>query len=166
MEEIKNSYYESFRKINFIERFERIRESFNDFDNRMTKLDNKEVKRIFNEQGYNVKVFSPGQDFYYEEFFGDFKLHFEITKKGGIIQNRIDVYFKGEVPEKLDTNFYFLYRVLIKNMNLEISTPICYSCIEDFEQILKEYLSIYEDFKQEFNGLLKEKGILSFLGVK
>lgn len=150
MKEIKELYNESFRKINFVERFERIREKYGDFENRMTKLDNKEVKRIFTEQGYKVKIFSPGQDFYFEDFFGDFKFHFEITKKGGIIQCRIDVYFKGEIPEKMHTNLYFIYRVLLENMNLEIAPPICYKNIDDFEDILKELLSIYKDFKYGF----------------
>lgn len=159
MEEIKEVYYESFRKINFIERYERIREKFKDFENRMTKLDNKEVKHIFKEQGYKAKIFSPGQDFYFEEFYKDIKFHFEITKKGGVIQSRIDIYINGKIPEKLDTNLVFIYRVLLNNMNLELAPPICYTCFESFEEILIEFLSIYEDFKTEFLKQVNEQGI-------
>lgn len=49
MEEIEGIYYELFSKINFIERFEKIWKSFNDFENWMIKLDNREVKWVFNE---------------------------------------------------------------------------------------------------------------------
>lgn len=159
MEEIKELYYESFRKINFVERFERFLEKYRDFEYRMTKLDNKEVKRVFAERGYKVKIFTPGQDFYFEEFFGDYKFHFEVTKKGGIIQSRIDLYFRGEKPDKIDTNLYFLYRLLINDMNLEIAPPICFTSIEEFEQILIELLSIYKDFKVEFLSQIEGNGL-------
>lgn len=157
MEEIEGIYYESFSKINFIERFEKIRKSFNDFENRMTKLDNREVKRVFNEQGYKVKIFSPGQEFYFDVFLDDYKFYFEINKKHGIILCRIEV-FKKEIKIAEYTPLHFIYRVLINDMDLLLD-PICYTSLDDFEAILKEFLSMYEDFKAEFLKQVGEKGI-------
>jgi hypothetical protein len=154
MEKLKEIYYESFRKIHFLERYEKLSKTFQNFDKRMSNLDNKVVKAFFKNLGYQVKIFSPGQDFYFDESNGDFKFYFEINKKGGTLLGRIDVYYQNTLP-KMHTTFHFIYRVLLEKMDIELF-PICYTNEHEFEAILKEFLSIYEDFKLEFLKQMKE----------
>ena len=149
MEEIKKTVFDSYRDISFIERYEYLINEYSSyFDNRMSKLDNKEVKRIFTERGYKAKMFSPGQYFYFEETFQNKKFVFEVDKRKGIFICKIDIYYDFiKVTEY--TPFHFVYKLLVDDMNLDVPV-LCYSNVIDFEDLLIKSLHIYEDFRDEF----------------
>lgn len=146
--------YRAFDNINFSERYKTIFKKYNDFENMMTRMDKSKNIATFKELGYDFKIFSPGQYYNFEEQIEDvrFKLSLRINK--GFITEYIYLYIDNEKVNISHNNFAFLYRHLIKNMEAE-STALVFKDFNELKSVLKELLSIYEDFKVEFLKQMK-----------
>lgn len=146
--------FRAYRNIDYINRFEGLYNRHDDFDNRMKKIENNIVKRIFNNFGFKVEILQPGRDFEFYEQLGEIGFVFSLNIKGGTIVQYTYVYNKNEKVESPE-NIYFIYRYLIDNLDLELH-PIVYKNEHNFKEILGELLSIYSDFKFEFMRLVNE----------
>jgi hypothetical protein len=138
----------SFQFIDFVNRYQKIMENHSDFENRMQKVDKKEILKVLKELGYTFKVFSPGQDFYIEDFVAEYKFVFSFKCKSAIMENYIYVYYKGE-KILYEENFAFIFRYLLKDINAQTTAPK-FKTYNEFKEIIQKLLKIYEDFKAEF----------------
>lgn len=59
---LEKNYYESFKNIDFINRYKKIMDEHNhSLDNILSRMDKSIIKKTFKEIGYNFKISSPGQ---------------------------------------------------------------------------------------------------------
>ena len=144
----------SYNSINFTERYRKIMEQYNDFNNRMHKVDKNEILKTLKHLGYNFKIFSPGQECYLEESISNFKYDFSFNSKNGIMQIYISIYFNN-IKVKYQENFAFIYRALMGDMNLNTTAPK-FKTYDEFKEIINSLLKIYEDFKNEFLKRMNE----------
>lgn len=156
----EETYYKSFRNIDFIERYKSIMDSNNlPLDKILTRMDKSIIKKTFKEIGYDFKISSPGQFYVFYETIGNysFKVSFQII--GGIVIIYIYIYINHEYIKVANNNLTFLYRYLLNNMNLVTNQPKFIN-YEELKIILINILNIYEDFKKEFLKLLKKENLL------
>lgn len=139
----------SFRCIDFTNRYKKTMENHSDFENRMQKIDKKEILKALKELGYTFKVFSPGQDFYIEDVVLHFKFIFSFKAKNAIMENYIHVYMDEKKIPFLYPNLAFVYRFLVGDMTTSVKAQN-FKNYEEFKTIISTLLNIYEDFKSEF----------------
>jgi len=90
---IEKIYYESFKNIDFVNRYKKIMDAHkHPLDFILSKMDKSTVRKIFKEVGYDFKISSPGQFYVFFETIKDysFKISFQIS--GGIIGIYIYIY--------------------------------------------------------------------------
>jgi hypothetical protein len=148
--ELENKYYQSFRKIDFIDKFKKIMDTHNHpLDAILKRMDKPIIKNSFKELGYNFKLSSPGQFYIFYETVGDysFKVSFQIS--GGIVYVYIYIYIQNEYIKIDYNNLGFLYRHLIGNMEEVINAPT-FIDYNELKNIIKVIMTIYEEFKSEF----------------
>lgn len=140
---------ESFKAIRIVDRYVKLSENHNDFNNLMKRMDKRANLDVLKKLGYTFKIFTPGQHYNFEESFKHYKIVFSCQISGGIIAPYIYVYANGhQIPFKYP-HFGFISRFLMGNMEAKITASV-FGDLEEFEEIMKELLSIYEDFKTEF----------------
>ncbi len=139
---LESSIYES---INFISRYHNLYSKYNNWDSRVSKIDKKEVQSILGIYNYSFKYIDG--TYYFKEFIESFIFHVGIQVKGGvpiltinIEKDNIFFPFKGG-------NITRAYKLL---NNLETALIVTFINYEQLGEIIKEYLSIYEDFKIMF----------------
>jgi len=152
--EFNKTAIQIFLSINFSERFKMLSEKYNDFENRLNKVDKKEVQTILSKLNYTFK-YTEGH-FVLKETFDDDYIHLALSLKGGVFSPRLTIFQDRAFWKISSGNFVSIYRSLKQNINAQIMMPI-FSTYEEFEQIAKEVLGIYEDFKQEFISLIERK---------
>jgi hypothetical protein len=139
---------DSYRSIDFAIRYKKLMNEHNDFQNRLQKVEKKEVLAVLKNLGYNFKVFSPGQDFYIENVTGEYKFIFSFKCKSAIMENYIFVYYNN-AKIIYEENLAFIFRALMGDMNTSTTAPK-FRDYEEFQKIITLILQIYEDFKTEF----------------
>jgi hypothetical protein len=92
-EKIAEIAYQAYKNINFINDYKPTFLKYNfPLDDVMSKMDKKENLKILKELGYSFKIFTPGQQYNYEEVFSNIKLILSSKISGGIINNYIYIY--------------------------------------------------------------------------
>lgn len=136
-------------KIHLIERYKVICEKHNDFQNRLDKTNKKQLLSIFKNLYPSVKY--EGLDKLYSIFFNvnEFKIIFCSKLHNGIVEPFFYI-GKGDNEHIFYNRFDFICVDLDENFDRKICNIPKYSSEEELEQILKELLNIYEDFKIEF----------------
>lgn len=139
----------SLDKINFSNRYKELSKQFNEsnYDKLEKKTDKKKIMNIFKNMGYGFKYY-PGGDFNLVEQINSFSFQLLFIVKRGFITNYLNVFIDDKKINK-QYNFGFIYRSLVGDMNAIITTPKFIDYAE-FEEIAKNIISIYEDFKIEF----------------
>jgi phosphoserine phosphatase len=145
LEKIENTY----RSIDFENRYKKLMAEHNDFNNRLQKIEKKEILAVLKGLGYSFKVFSPGQDFYVENITEKYKFIFSFKCKNAIMENYIYVYRDNQKLPYSNPNLAFTYKHIVGNIIVPVNAQN-FKDYKEFEEIIKEILSIYEDFKVEF----------------
>ena len=157
---IEKIYYESFKNIDFINKYKKIMDTHNhSLEDILSRMDKSIIKKTFKEIGYDFKISSPGQFYVMFETVSNvsFKISFQIS--GGIIATYIHIYVGDNYIDIDNNKLGFLYRYLLNSMNLQINNPTFLDYFE-LKIILSDVLDIYEDFKKEFLKLMKEENLL------
>lgn len=135
-----------FEKIDFVNRYQKICEQHNDFDNRMTGSNKKLYSQILDKMGISYTYSSKDKTFKTNFNFKEHALDLVISLHGGHIQTHLNYLKNGEwllfdrfdgYAEKLSTSF-----------NREIFNIPKYTSEDELEIILKDIFSIYEDLKE------------------
>lgn len=136
-----------FRRVDFVDRYRKICEDHNDFDNSMSGNQRKVYSEILQKIDESVVYISKDKAFLSVYSFGDFKLELLLTLHNGLVEVHLN-YLKGEewlmynrldgYAEELDSSF-----------NRELHNIPKYSSESELEEILIEIFSIYEDIKRE-----------------
>ncbi|MEE9379015.1 MAG: hypothetical protein V3V33_13365 [Candidatus Lokiarchaeia archaeon] len=136
-----------FKKINFVDRYQKIYEKYNDFDNRLSTSNKKmylEKIKIFDR---SVIYHSKDKMFQVNFKYKSYSLNLGLSLHHGIVEARL-FYIKDE--EWLIYNrFDFICEKLLNGFREKYNIPK-YRSEEELEDILKEIFSIYEDLKKEF----------------
>jgi hypothetical protein len=147
-ENLKGIIETTYRRVNFVSRYKETMVKHNDFENRMRKVEKKEILNILKDLGYFFKVFSPGRDFYIENEVSNFRFVFSFNCKDGIMTNCIFNYQNGK-KITFEENLGFVYRYLLDDMELPINAQK-FKNYTEFKEIISSLLRIYEDFQVEF----------------
>ncbi len=136
-----------FRRIDFVNRYKKICEDHNDFDNSMSGNQRKVYSEILQKIDESTVYLSKDKSFKSSFSFGEFTLELVLTLHSGHVQVHLN-YLKGEewlmynrldgYAEELDSSF-----------NRELHNIPKYASESELEEILKEIFSIYEDIKRE-----------------
>lgn len=145
MNELNDSAKHIYQNINLIERYNKLAIKFNDWDNRIIKVDKNRILQILKNYHYPFKYLD--KDFYFTEKVHDFVFHIALQVKGGVGNVVINV--------KKDNEFYDFQSGNIGRVNklilgLETGSLILYSNYDQLSEIIESFLLIYEDFKAEF----------------
>lgn len=146
---MNNKEYEIYKKISFIERYEKLSVKFhseNEF-----KYSNEEVIKIIAKIGYSILYVKKYNFFKFEEKIENYKFYFHFSLKYGLAELII-----GTTNLKTDIfitggsfgNLYEDVKYFETKKELKVYKP-SFKNYQDLEEILKEAFSIYEDFKTE-----------------
>jgi hypothetical protein len=126
-------------------------ERHSDFKNRLKEYDRNRIVDFYEQGGLKVS-FVKGEGFFKVlETIGEFRVQFNTIPENGFLQFVLDIK-KGNTKYNLSWGVWeAITRELLK---VEAGKP-SFTSYEERQEILKEALSIYEDFKQE---LLKMQG--------
>lgn len=153
---LEKIYYESFRNIDFINRYKKIMDAHNHpLDDILARMEKTIIKNTFKEIGYDFKISSPGQFYEFYETINDYSFKISIKISGGMITTYIYIYVYGDIVKIDYTNFAFIYRILKNNME-EVTNAPKFKNFNELLIILKDLISIYENFKIEFLKLIRE----------
>ncbi len=137
-----------FRKINFVDRYQKICEEHNNFENSMSGSNKKKYLEILNSIDDTVIYSSKDRTFKYSFKYKNYVLDLILTMHGGLVEAHFN-YLKDD--EWIMYNRFDGYaQILSSNFLREIYNIPKYSSYEELEKILKEIFSIYEDLKNEF----------------
>lgn len=148
-ERIIKTIIESLETIDFIKKYSSVFIKHNDFDNMMTKMNKSENLKTLRSLGYPFKIFSPGQYYNIEETFSNirFDLNFKINR--GFITSYIYLYINNEKVPFKHSNFTFIYRFLLNDMDAKTTAPK-FKDLEELKDIIAALLNIYVDFRDDF----------------
>src|SRR5690606_4862893 len=105
----------------------------------------------FRNLGYNnFVVKKPGKEFIYRESNGPIEFVISFNINGGIVLPYLYVYVEGEKVPYEYPSFVFTYKYLINDFNSSLNPSTVYTSYSDFEEIVKEVMNLYEDFKENF----------------
>lgn len=138
-----------YNKINFVQRYQKICEKYNDFENRLRDNKPEIYSNIIKKFGYKASYYK-GETFYrIEENVENIIFGIQFTLKHGIVEIMLDTKFKNQwcVP---DGRIDFMCKEIDENFDREKYNLPKYKSYEELEEILIGIFSIYEDFKLEF----------------
>jgi hypothetical protein len=166
IEKVIELVYNSYKNINFIERYSNIFPKYLfEIDSLMKKMDKKENLKILAAFGYVFKILTPGQYYNYEETFGNIKLILTFQISGGVITPYIFIFLDEiniDYKYNFSQNLGFIYKKMTNNYEQTVNA-FCFRNFDDFKNAVSDIISIYEDFKKEFLKLLKENDLLEKL---
>lgn len=154
--ELTRENYDLLKKIRFDVRYKELSKK-NQFEITFENYSNDEVIKIINNLGYKSKYFKSGNFFKIEENIDNILFYLNISLKYGLTEFIIG---GTEVTTKefiYGGTFGNIFKNINYFMNKEDDQTVnkpSFRNYDDLELILKEVLSIYEDFKLE---LLKQK---------
>jgi hypothetical protein len=138
----------AFVKISFVQRIDELSKRFSNYDQRMEKFDKKQILFILNKLGYDFKYVD--RSFLYKVTISDNVIaHVIFDLKYGIFLTYFLMSVNGDFINISSGNLASIYRYLIGDKEADITAPN-FTNYQDFEEISKSILSIYEDFKTEF----------------
>ncbi len=150
-EKIINSIYDTYKSIDFINKYKNLFPKFNfDLDTLMSRMNKKENLNVMKDLGYTFKIFTPGQHYNYEEQFGDNKLILSCQISKGMVFPYIFIYvnnIKVDLPYRAKLGS--VYRDIL-NSPQEPLNALCFRNLNDLKFIMIDLIEIYEDFKKEF----------------
>jgi len=135
-----------FRKIDFVNRYKRICEDHNNFENSMSGNQRKVYAEILEGIDKSTIYLSKDKSFKSIFSFGEFKLELVLTLHSGHVQAHLN-YLKND--DWLMYNRFDGYAEELQPGFREKYTIPKYTSETELEQILKEIFSIYEDIKKE-----------------
>ena len=141
---------EIFEKINFVNRYQKICEKFNDFDNRMRDSTKQLQKKILDKLDYKYRYISNGSFYQIKEHEKDYLFQLHLVLKGGQIEILLFIQKKNKTLEPQGRIDFFPEDLGIPFERLKSGALPKYSSEEELKEILKEIFSIYEDLKKEF----------------
>lgn len=141
-----------YKGIDFVNRYKSICEKHDDFSNRMEGNRAVLYEEILNRLHIKYKYFKKDSFFKLEDHIKDFKINLHFVLKNGIVEAFIYIE-KGDDYLKPNGRFDFIPEELGVDFNRKIFNLPKYINENELEEIIKEILSIYEDFKSE---LLKQ----------
>lgn len=151
MEMIFEKQLRIYENINFCSRYENLSKK-NQFENTFENYSNDEVVRIIEKIGHRAKFIKNGNFFKIEEKAFGIKFYFHINLKYGFTELII-----GATNIELDEfilggPFGGIFKDIayVKDGEEKSVRKPKFSTYEELQEILKEALSIYEDFKVEF----------------
>lgn len=153
IKEIIENFYHSLKKIDFVQRYKKISETYNDFENRLSKMDKSKIKSIFLGIGYKVQLSSPGQYYLVEDNISDYNFTIMFQISGGIVTGYIFISYLESKVEIKHSNLGFIYRYLVGNPDAVITTPV-FKDYDELGNILIKEMEIFQDFKKEFLSLI------------
>lgn len=155
---IAQKVHQSLKNIAFVPRYKAIMSSHNHKrDEILSKMNKSNILNAFKRLGYSFKISSPGQFYVYIEKMEHISLKLSMQISGGMITSYLYVYENDHIIDLEETNFAFIYRHMLGNMEEETNAPKFKDYIE-LEQILKKILDLYESFKTEFQHELGVSG--------
>ncbi len=135
------------RNINFEERYKNLSERYPFTNESYEKYSNEEVLSIFESLGYKVKFDKRENFFGNKEKVKGYDFTFNISLKYGLTELIWSIR-KNDKIMILGGPWSVIIRLLNDGKKSNIKKP-CFRNYEDLECILKESLSLYEDFKKE-----------------
>lgn len=142
-----NKIKKIFSSINFVKRYQKICEDYNDFENSMTNSNKKKYLEIINSINDNLEYSSKDRTFKYSSVHNNYVLELVLSLHKGLIEAHLNYLNKGEWI--MYNRFDGYAEELEKGFRDKLTIPK-YTSYEELEEILKEIFSIYEDFKEEF----------------
>jgi hypothetical protein len=139
--------------IDFSNRFKKISENFNDFENRLAIDDFDNIEKVVLSYGYKFKLNKKENFFKLFEKINDYKIQFNIVIQRGIVEFIWGVE-KGKERLKMGGSVCGAIESLTQQ---NFTAKPVFRNYEDLEAILKEAFSIYEDFKAE---LIRQEGMV------
>lgn len=140
---------DTYKEINFVNKAEKIFR-FKDFDNRLTSFQKDEILSTFQNLGYEFALKKTGKEFVYRENNDTVEFVISFNINGGVVLPYLYVYVEGEKVPYEYPSFVFTYKYLINDFDSLMNPSTVYTCYSDFEEIVKEVLSLYEKFKEVF----------------
>lgn len=140
---------DAYKEINFVEKAEKIFR-FKDFDNRLTSFKQKDVLSVFESIGYDFVAKNSGKEFTRKATNDsvDFVVTFNLN--GGVVLPYLYVYVNREKVPYDYPAFVFTYKYLIDDFESLMNPSTVYTSYSDLEEIIKEVLDLYEEFKKAF----------------
>ncbi len=140
---------EIYKKIDFVERYTKLCQKYNDFDNALEGNNYKEYGEIIEKIGYKAKYFK-GERFYrIEQNINSIIFGLQLTLKNGMVEVMLDTFF-NEVWCIPDGRIDFMCEEIDTKFNRQECNLLDYTSFSELEEILTDLFSIYEDFKKEF----------------
>ena len=150
MTDSTSNIIKAFKAIDFVNRFESITTHL-DFNNRMTRIDKKEILYRLSKLGYEFKVITPGRDFYFDSKTDNWRFRFSFNLNGGVILPYIYVYDKHDNKIHYEnSNLIYTYKYLIDDLDKIMNPSTVFCNYEEFDEIISGFLKLYEDFKVEY----------------
>lgn len=134
-------------KINFIDRYKKICEDHNDFENRMRTVDLNMVENVLDHFGYEYTYFSKEKFYRIVEERGNYCFILQLIFKDGIVESLLNIKF-GDRYYFPNGRFDFIPKKMLKEFDRKKYNLPKYSAVEEFKLILKDIFSIYEDIKR------------------
>lgn len=137
-----------YKKINLVNRYQKICEKYNDFDNALEGNHYKKYTEIIEDFGYKPKYFKKESFFRIEEMEKNIVFGLQLTLKNGMVEVMFDTKLNNLwfVP---DGRIDFICEEIDSNFDREQYNIPDYPSLEELKIILKEIFKIYEDFKTE-----------------
>ncbi len=140
---------DAYKEINFVEKAERIFR-FKDFDNRLTTFKQEDVLSFLQNIGYDFVAKKPGKEFTHKETNDSVEFVVSFNLNGGVVLPYLYVYVNGEKVPYDYPGFVFTYKYLIDDFESLMNPSTVYTSYSDLEEIVKEVLNLYEEFKKAF----------------
>jgi len=139
---------ESYKKINFSNRYKIICENHKDFNNRLRGNKKELYSSIINRLGYTAKYFKSETFYRIEEEIGEFTFIVQLVLKNGLVETMIHLKKNSTycVPAG---RFDFMAEEIDDSYDRKKYNLPDYTSGEELEIILKGIFSIYEDLKKE-----------------
>jgi hypothetical protein len=144
--------------IDFSSKFKQISISFHNGnrDELLKRIDKKIVNEIFNELGYKAKYYSYGDYVISVDDEWGYQYTITVNLKHGIMINHFGLSFKGQEIELPESNFGFIYRYHLNDMNAEITAPT-FRNAADLKLLIKDIMNLFNEIVVEFSKRISEK---------
>ena len=139
--------------IGFIDRYKKLCEDYNDFDNRMREVDLDMINKLLESFGYDYTYDSKEQFYKLVNEIDEFTFILQLVLKDGIVEPLLNIKFQENYY-----NPYGRFDFIPKKMGVDFDRKRYnlpkYSSKQELEKILGQIFSIFEDIK---NNLVRTK---------
>jgi hypothetical protein len=143
--DIHKSLVPILQNINFASRYSELCKRHSNFDKSLEEYDKSLIQKFLESNGIKVLFVKSENFFKIAENIGELSIQFNIIPKRGFLQFVWDVKRRNE---RLDLSLGMWEAITRELSKIEAKKPL-FSSLDELQEILKEALSIYEDFKQE-----------------